>query len=471
MSNNTALEWIDNNQSIIRDAARSIWEFAEISLEERQSADLLLGILRNAGFRITEGIGGIPTAFMAEWGEGKPRLGFLAEYDALPHLSQQAVPEQKPITPDGPGHGCQHNLLGAGCLGAVLGVLEELKNTGGEGTVVFYGCPAEETLVGKVYMARDGVFDSLDAAIAWHPSPMNGVISTSMLAMNSMKFTFHGRTAHAAADPQNGRSALDAVELMNVAANYLREHVETDVRLHYAITNGGGEPNVVPAKAQVWYYVRAPRRDGVEAVSGRLKRIAEGAALMTETTFDVEFLSGAYDAVPNEVLGHAMAEALVEVGAPEWDAEDQTFAAKIAESFPPGAREGIVRMFGMPPEMAKMTLHSSTLPDLITMSRPLPGSSDVGDVSHIVPTVMGGAATSVFGSPAHSWQNVATAGTEIGFKGTVVAAKTMALTALKLLRDPELLVKAKEEFNNKTGGVPYVSPLPEGQQPPFSQFS
>ncbi|HAK44481.1 MAG TPA: amidohydrolase, partial [Spirochaeta sp.] len=303
-----------------------------------------------------------------------------------------------------------------------------------------------------------------------HPMSLNAIMAMRMLSVNSVKFTFHGVTAHAAADPHNGRSALDAVELMNVGANYLREHITTECRLHYSITNGGGEPNVVPATAQVWYYIRAPRRSDVEEVYGRLKKIAEGAALMTETSFDIEFLSGTHDLMPNDTLGNTMVEALKEVGAPNWDAEDYAYADKITASLQPGMKEGMVKQFGFPPEFAKMTLHDSIMPMLLKSDKVMPGSSDVGDVSYIVPTVFGGMTTSALGSPGHSWQNVAQAGSQIGFKGTIAAAKVMALTALKLIENPEILVKAKEEFQEMTGGKPYKSPLPEGAKAPVHQF-
>ena len=298
--------------------ALKVWEYAEVGLQEERSAADQSEYLTNQGFNVTSGIAGMPTAFVAEWGKGSPVLGFLGEYDALAGVSQEVSPVRKPIVSRESGHGCGHNLLGAGALGAAVGLKRYLEQMGLPGTVRYYGCPAEETLVGKVFMAKEGVFDDLDSAITWHPSSLNTVTAGSSNGVNSAKFTFHGKTAHAAGDPHNGRSALDAVELMNVGANYLREHVVPAARLHYVVTDGGGQPNVVPARAQVWYYVRAPHRPQVVEIYDRLMDVARGAALMTGTTFDVEFLAGCYDVLPNQTLADAALSHMKKVGPPVW---------------------------------------------------------------------------------------------------------------------------------------------------------
>ncbi|MCO5176747.1 MAG: amidohydrolase, partial [Thermomicrobiales bacterium] len=278
-------DWIDERQEQFTTISDQIWERPEVAMAEHFACDLQAQTLEADGFRITRNVGDQPTAFSAEWGSGSPIIGFLGEYDALPGLSQKNQATKDPVVPEAPGHGCGHNLLGTSALAAAMAVKAWLAETGQTGTVRYYGCPAEETITGKVYMARAGAYDDLDAAITWHPSGTTTVSLGSSLAVDNLRFRFFGKTAHAAAQPEQGRSALDAVELMNNGVNYLREHVIEKARIHYVITNGGGAPNVVPDEAEVWYFVRAPEREQVEAITARVRKIAEGATLMTETTW------------------------------------------------------------------------------------------------------------------------------------------------------------------------------------------
>lgn len=448
---------------------REVWGFAEVGLREENSASVEVAYLKQQGFAVKEGAGGMPTAFVAEWGSGRPVLGFLGEYDALAGLSQKVVPHREPVAEGAPGHGCGHNLLGAAAAGSAVALKRYLQERGLAGTVRHYGCPAEETLVGKVFMARDGVFDDLDAAITWHPGSANTVQLGSSNGVNSAKFTFFGKTAHAASDPQNGRSALDAVELMNVGSNYLREHVIPDARLHYVVTEGGGQPNVVPARAQVWYYVRAPHRPQVDEVYARLMDVARGAALMTGTTFEVEFLAGCYDVLPNEVLANAALDVFRTAGAPVWTDNEMEFAKELTTSLNRQETEAALRAMNAPKELFSQVMNTTVI-DPLDKGKVGAGSTDVGDVSWIVPTVQVSAACWPIGSPGHSWQVAASSGHATGERGMLKAAEVMAGTAVLLLHDPDLLKKAKEEFSTRLEGHEYRSPLPEGLKPPLGQF-
>ncbi len=471
MTGQKALKWIENNKEKVIDIGQKIWEYAEVGLQEHKSSKLLAEVLEEHGFEIEYGVAGMPTAFVAKYGSGSPKIGLLAEYDALPHLSNKAIPEQEPLKEDAPGHGCGHNIYGSAVMAAAIGLKEEIDTNDLEGTIIFYGCPAEETLVGKVYMAREGLFDDLDLSLTWHPGNYNAVSVGSSNAMNSVKFNFHGRTAHAAGDPHNGRSALDAVELMNIGVNYLREHVIPTARLHYVITNGGGEPNVVPDKAQVWYYVRAPKRSDVDEIYERVVKIAKGAAMMTGTTMDIEFLSGCYNTLMNHTLAELILESMKEVGPNEWTEEEIEFAKEINETYQPGMKMRAVERYKLDEKYLDMYLHDEIHPEIIGKEKKGGGgSTDVADVSWITPTAQFNTATSVFGNPGHSWQVVAASGMGIGQKGSIQAAKILALTVSKLLRDEDLVKKAKEEFKESTKGQPYESPVPEGVEPPLTQL-
>jgi len=458
------VEWIDGNRDYLTTIARRIWEYAELPLQEFKSSKLLAEEFRREGFTVKRGVAGMPTAFVATYGSGKPVIGLLGEYDALPGLSQEPVPERKPIKEGAPGHGCGHNLLGTGSAGAAMATKYVMEKYGLPGTVKFFGCPAEEIIVGKVYMLKAGVFNDVDVALTWHPWYANTTWMASMLALNSVKFRFYGVAAHAAASPEAGRSALDAVELMNVGVNYLREHVPQWVRIHYVITQGGETPNTVPDFAEVWYLIRAPRRQDVDWVYSRILDVAKGAALMTETRVEFNFITGCWEVIPNKILSDLLYENLRKVGPLEFSEEEKLFAKKLAETFPKEQKTRIIELYSIP-ELENA--EKLDLIDYITTPRDagkvLPISTDVGDVSANVPTAQCVTSTFVLGAAIHSWQAVATAGMTIGFKGMLTASKTLALTAVDLLTKPEAIRKAKEEFRRK--GITYKSPIPEGVKP------
>ena len=460
----TALEFLDANEDNLAEMATAIWERPEIGFQETFASNLLVERLKQEGFSLETGIGQVPTAFVASWGEGSPIIGILGEYDALPSLSQRVSTHRDPIEEGAAGHGCGHNLLGVGALGAALAAKDALEKVGAGGTIRYYGCPAEETLSGKVFMAREGVFDDLDAALTWHPAYANSVWASISTALNSFRVNFYGIASHAGGAPEAGRSALDGVQLMDVGVNYMREHVPQQVRVHCVITEGGEAPNVVPPFAQVWYYVRAPSRPQVEEVYAWILDIAKGAALMSGTTHEVEFLSGCYNTLPNDVIGDVLQDKMQQVGAPQFNDEEVALARDLQKTFPAGSVEkGLERLRMTAEEL------SGPLCEMIIEPRNKGdvggGSTDVGDVSYIVPTAQITTSCNAFGTPGHSWQNVVTSGSSIGLKGMMFAAKTMALTALDLATNPELVNAAWEEFERSTGGKKYVSPLPEGAVP------
>ena len=425
-------DWIERNSGYLKCISDKIWELAETALNEHSSSLLLEEALQENGFKVEKGIAGMQTAFKAEWGKGKPVIGFLAEYDALPGLSQKALPRKEAVIEGGAGHGCGHNLLGTGILGAALGLKNEMQADDLQGTIVVFGCPAEEILTGKVFMARDGLFDNLDAAFTWHPGFVNAVSEQSMLAMNSVKFNFYGKAAYAALSPEQGRSALDAVELMDTGVNYLREHIPSDVRIHYTITNGGGEPNVVPPYAQVWYYIRSPKREEVDVVYERVVKIAQGAALMTETQMKIDFLTGCYELLTNDILNKVMYDSFVEVEPPVWDEKELEFAQSLTETFSAGQKAMILRSLNIP-WLQDQFLHQFVFP-LTGRHDTLPGSTDVSDVSWITPTTGVVTCCQAVGTSGHSWQVTAASGTSIGHKGMLYAAKALALAGSKLVR-------------------------------------
>ena len=469
MQNNIKKEifdWLDKNKELLRDIAQKIWDKPETAFIEKFASNLQASVLKEAGFKVKMGLKDMPTAFIAEYGSGKPILGVLGEYDALPGLSQKKLSKREPVENEAPGHGCGHNLLGVAGVGAVLIIKNAIEKGTLKGTVRYYGCPAEETLEGKVFMVREGVFNDLDACLSWHPAFMNVVRGCSFLAMNSVVFNFIGISAHAAAAPQLGRSALDAVELMDVGANYLREHIDEKARIHYSITNGGGAPNIVPAKASVWYYIRAPKRAMVEEIYERLIQVAKGAAMMTGTEVDIEFLVGCYDVLPNEVLGDVMYNNMLEAGPPRYSDEDRKFAKELTRSFAPGQKEKIIKSYFAPDEIIKMTLHED-IGKIDDKKKIRAGSMDGGDVSWIVPFAQITAATWPVGTAAHSWQATASSGSGIGYSAMLFAAKTIAGSLYDLFtNDGTILKNAREEFEKKTKNNKYVSPLPEGLKLP-----
>jgi len=449
-----------------------VWEYAEVGLQEYRSARDQESYLAERGFSVTSGVAGMPTAFVASKGEGSPVLAFLGEYDALPGTSQDTVPYPKPLQEKGPGHSCGHNLLGVGSLAAAVALAEVMEDEGIRGEIRYYGCPAEETLVGKVFMVKEGLFDDVDAAFCWHPAAVNAVRMDSTSAMNSVKFRFFGRSSHAAGAPEVGRSALDAVELMNVGANYLREHVIEEARIHYVITDGGGEPNVVPPEAEVWYYMRAPERDEVDDIFARLRRIAEGATLMTDTSVEEQFLSGCYNKLVNRPLAELVQRNLEVVGPPCFREEDHRFAESMQEHLPKGQRKATLKSLRdrYDVDLGDTLLHEEIMPMTEPRGRRGGGSTDVADVSWVVPTIEFSAACSVLGAAGHSWQVTACSGNHIGHTGMILAGKVMALTALDLVEDPGALEEAKKAFEESVRENPYQSPIPDGVDPPLDQL-
>jgi aminobenzoyl-glutamate utilization protein B len=394
----------------------------------------------------------MPTAFIATYGSGSPVIGILAEYDALPDLSQKAVPYREPAVEGAGGHGCGHSGLGTAAVGAAMAVKAAIDEHKLQGTIRLYGTPAEETLIGKVYMLLDGHFKDLDTCLHWHPATKNSSQVNSSKAMVSIKFSFKGVAAHGAGSPHLGRSALDAVELMNVGANYMREHVKEDARMHYVITNGGGQPNVVPPEASVWYFIRANDHKDVEQNVEWVKDIAKGAALMTRTQMTWHIDTDCHEVIPNSTLAEVIDESLRAVGPPKFTAEEHAFAARLQQTL----TEQFQTTF-------KATLHEEVERPEIEATK---GSTDVGDISWFVPT--GGLRTACFAeeSPGHSWQNVACIGSSIGEKGTICAAKTLAASAIRLLENPELLTAAKADFDKRMEGRKYTTLIPQGQKAP-----
>lgn len=459
MSKETLFDLIDQNQDNLKDMALNIWNYAEGPFKEEKSSKLQREYLKKQGFNIID-VPKVATSFIAEYGEGKPILAILGEYDALPGMSQSVSAKREVISGDGYGHGCGHNLLGTGGVGAAVALKEMMIRENLEGTIRYYGCPAEEVLAGKVVMAREKVFNDIDACVSWHPASMNVVWGCSFLAMNSMKFRFKGLPAHAAAAPQAGRSALDAVELMNVGANYLREHVIEKARIHYVITNGGMAPNIVPEDAEVWYYVRAPKRADVREISKRLHKIAEGAAMMTETTMSFELVAGCYDVVANPVLGKLMHSNMVQAGPPKFTAEDFEFGKELSSLTTKEEKKKVMATYFAPDSVLDKVLCDEII-EIDDSKSIMAGSVDGGDVSYITPFAQVTAATWPVGTAAHTWLATASSGSGIGLNAMIFAAKTMAGTVYDLLKDNSLVEEANVEFKKALGGFTYVSPYEE----------
>lgn len=447
-----ALKSLNNKAQEYGDIAHEIWELAEMGYLEHESSALLQKTLSDEGFSINKGVAGIPTAFIAEYGSGSPVIAILGEYDALPGLSQQAIPEKKSAD-KAAGHACGHHLFGTASTAAAIAVKDWLKKSKTQGTIRFYGCPAEEGGSGKVYMVREGLFNDVDAALHWHPGAQNAASAGAALANKSAKFRFHGVSAHAAGAPERGRSALDGVEAMNNMINMMREHIPQEARIHYVITDGGKAPNVVPNYAEVYYYARHNKRDVVIDIFDRMVKAAEGAALGTGTTMDYEMIGGTHELLPNLTLQKIMHDNLSKVGGITYTGEEKAFADKISVSL--GYEElDMSRATGVQPYKEEARAY---------------GSTDVGDVSYTVPTVGMGAATWVPGTPAHSWQAVAAGGTSIGTKGMMVAAKTITLTAMDLFEKPSSIDKAKAELEERRGkGFKYIPLL--GDRPPALDY-
>lgn len=429
---------IDARHGAISDLASQIWDFAEVGYKEQQSSALLQNALKVEGFNIKTGVAGIPTAFTAEFGSGEPVIGVLAEFDALPGINQDAVATRAPIEGKAAGHACGHNLFGAGSVGAAIAIKDWLAETKTPGTIRLYGTPAEEGGSGKVYLVREGLFKDVDVVLHWHADDKNSAQAETSLANRSAKFRFKGLSAHAAGAPERGRSALDGVEALNMMVNMMREHVPQDARIHYVITKGGTAPNVVPDAAEVFYYVRHPKPQGVEEIWARLEDAARGAALGTGTSVDWEIIHGSYPLLINEPLAKMMNDKLTAVGGVAYTKEEAEFAKKLYATLVPTDRTLDDAM--------KIEPYKTALSY---------GSTDVGDVSWAAPTVGLNTATWVPGTPAHSWQAVAASGMSIGYKGATNAAKVLSLAAIELYQNPDLRAAARAEFEERRKGVKY----------------
>ena len=445
-----ALAWIEDNKEDLNEAAQKIWEFAEIALLEYKSSEYLTDMIERHGFKIERGVADMPTAFVASYGSGKPVIGILGEYDALPGLSQRAfTPHKDPLEIGKPGHGCGHNLFSVASMAAAIAMKQVMETHNLQGTVRFYGCPAEEVLVGKVYMAKAGVFDDLDICFDWHPETKNEVPLFTTNALNNFEVTFYGKTAHAAGDPWAGRSALDAVELMNVGVNFLREHVRPTVRIHYVIPDAGLAPNIVPDHAKVWYYVRGKDRQEVEEVYSRVLDIAEGAAKMSNTEHENYLTTGVYNMLVNREVARVLQRNLKFVGVPPFSEEEQMFARQIQKNLE--AEE-----LGMHAEINPLEEPEGFISAL---------STDVADVSWIVPTASLNLAGHPLKTPGHHWAFVTCSGSSLGHKVMRTAAKTIAAAGIETLLDHSIIERAQEEFKEKTEGFAYKSAIPQDQKP------
>src|SRR5882757_6979711 len=457
---------IDTIKARFIDLSDKVWAMPEVCYTEARSAAEHLAELRHQGFRITEKVAGIPTAVMGEWGEGGPVIAFLGEYDALPGLSQEAgVAEPRPIEAGGHGHGCGHNLLGSAALLAATAVKDWLSSNQVPGRVRYYGCPAEEGGAAKTFMVRSGAFADADIAITWHPNSFWEVAVTPSLANTRADFIFTGRASHAAVSPHLGRSALDAVELMNVGVNYMREHMPSDARVHYALLDTGGiAPNVVQAHARVRYSIRDRDLPGMSALVARVHKIAQGAALMTETSVEMRIISAVSNVLDNTPLEQTLHRIMEDLGPPSFDEADQQFAAKIRSTLTDKDIAAVYHTIGMDP--TGRPLADFTVP-LNAKRNPQIGSTDVGDVSWVVPTVQVHAPTVAIGTPFHTWQVVAQGKSPAAHKAMVQAAKAMAGLGIKALTEPKLIEAAKADLTKRTAKTPYVCPLPDHVGPPL----
>ncbi|MGQ9619108.1 MAG: amidohydrolase [Candidatus Aminicenantia bacterium] len=445
-----AFQWIDSNRKELLQLSDSIWKYSETAMEEFKSAELLSSYLEKKGFKVERGVAGLPTAFVAVFGSGEPVIGILAEYDALPGLSQDTVSYKKPLKEEGAGHGCGHNLFGAASTATTVALKEIMEKYKIPGTIKLFGCPAEETIIGKVFMARDGVFDGLSCCIQWHPGAKNSVSLESTSAMNQFEVEFFGKSAHSAGDPWNGRSALDAVELTNIALNYMREHLKPTARIHYVILDGGKAPNVVPDYARAWYYVRDVDRESVEKNYQRVLKVIDGASKMTETTYKVRFISGVHEFLTLKSAGELVYSNLLLVGPPQFSEEDQKFAKEIQKNS------------GIEEKGLETTIEPFSYPQRSLGG----GSTDVAEVSWLTPTTTLEIACKPSGTPGHHWSTVACGGMSIGHKCVVTASKVMTGTGIDLLTNKELIKKMREEWIEKKNGRDYKSPLPPDLKPP-----
>ena len=469
-----AQAYIDQRGGEFAALSHQIWEYAELSLKEFRSAALYVEKLKAEGFSVRENLGGIPTAFSGAWGSGRPVIGILGEFDALSGLSQAAgETAPRPLVPGGAGHGCGHNMLGAAAFAAACGVKRFLERSALPGTVVFYGCPGEEGGAAKAFLAREGVWRELDAALSWHPGDTNEITTGTNNSCTQVLYKFKGVAAHAAGDPEHGRSALDALELMNIGVQFLREHMKDEARIHYAIIDGGGvSPNVVQPTASVLYMVRSRDVPDTLALQERVDKIAQGAALMTETSYDRVFVDGTADTLPNPPLDRCLYENMRALPLPEYTAEERAYAAALRETYVSEGLPGLgakkdaaiaeeVRAFvgGGEKDLYDFLLPYYSGEDFT------PGSTDVGDVSWLTPTAQFTALCFTAGAPGHSWQNVSCGGSSIGDKGLLWAAKVLCGAAADLFSDPAILEAAREDFRKRTEKHGYVCPSPPDAVP------
>lgn len=462
---------IEDKKDLFIEVSDKIWEYAELGFLEFKSSEVICSALEKEGFDVKKGLAGIETAFVGTYGNGQPVIAILGEYDALPGLSQMGASYvKKDYKEGGNGHGCGHNLLGAGSLAAAVAVKEYMEETGISGTIKYYGCPGEENGAGKTFMTREGCFNDVDIAFCWHPGDVTSVWGIGTLVNLSAYFKFKGITAHAAAAPYLGRSALDSVELMNVGVNYLREHIIPDARVHYAITNpGGSAPNVVQDQAEVYYFIRAPKVYQAQEIFDRVCNVAKGAALMTGTNCEIIFNQGVSDYIPNKVVGEVLHKNLIEAGTPDFDENDFKLAEKFRETLNQSDIKNTlyqVQLFqGL--ETAKK-METKVLSDLIGpfihIEKPMPGSTDVGDVSYVVPTAQIIVACSALGTSTHTWQFAAQASSTVGYKGMLAAGKAIGMAAVDILLNPEIINDAKRELKEKTRGE-YICPIPNHIKP------
>ena len=454
-------------KDIVSDINQCVFSYAEDGYKEFKSSEKIISVLESEGFTVERGVAGIETAFVGVYGSGDPVIGITAEYDALPDLSQEAgCAERKPIEGLKFGHACGHSTLGAGAVGAAIVAKEYLKRTGKKGTVKLFGCPAEETGFGKVFMAREHVFDGIDMAFSWHPDVYNRCFPRT-ISNFKVRFDFKGIAAHAGAAPEQGRSALDACELMNVGVNYLREHIISDARVHYAYLDCGGEaPNTVQSHASLLYLIRAPRLTEAREILERVKKIAEGAALMTETELEIHVLGGLYDYIPNSVATKLISDSFIEQGGPDFEEEDYAIARRFLEVLPEAERKRIIaegaQLNGVSEEeYGKRPLNTVFIPYSDEVRKTvMPASTDAGDVSHIAPMGQCNAAIGIIGTGGHTWKFGAQAGTTIGDKAAQAVARAIGYASAKVYEEPSLVEKAKEELYKETGGE-YISPLPD----------
>lgn len=470
---------IDQKSQMILDANDRIWEYAELAYHETRSADLLCQILKDEGFSVTTGDAGIPTCFTGtfSYGSGKPVMGILGEYDALSSLSQKAAsPRKEPVEAGAPGHGCGHSALGTGSLAAVLAVKEYLVENKKDGTIIYFGCPAEEGAGSKQFMARAGMFDNVDFVYTWHPATINAVECNHSNAIMGANFEFKGVSSHAGGSPHLGRSALDAAELMNVGCNYLREHMIPEARIHYAYIDAGGTaPNVVQDHAVIRYEVRSPWVSQVKDLFERVKNVARGASIMTDTTVDCELAMAFTEYIPNNALAAVADECMKEVGAPKWDEDDYAMAREFLNTYPPVTMETIksqiIEVFGEDrlEEILERPLDSEIHPFNPDKIKLTAGSTDVGDVGYAAPTLNINIATACIGNVGHSWQMVAQTCSPLAHKGLLTAAKVMALACVRTMDRPDVIEAAKKEVTKRNGGH-YTCPLPDSVMPPLDTY-